>query len=401
MTRNGVAAGPVRPLTSLTADELAWRDTVRDFAERRVGPLVGAMDAASELDPGLLADLFGAGLMGVEIPEIYGGGGHGLFEVVLTIEELARVDPAVAVLVDVQNALLVSALLRHGTGDLKRRYFPRLAAGTVGAYAISEEHAGSDAFAMSTQAERDGGHFVLDGRKKWTTNAAEAGLFLVFARTVTAAGESGRITAFLVERDSPGLAVGPRIGKMGIRASSTCDVVLDNVRVPAANVLGGVDQGDLLAVDTLTIGKIGIAAQLVGLAHGAVEAAAGYATGRRQFGEPIANFQGVRFPLAAVAAELAAARALLYNTVRMVEHGCGSGEVATAAAMAKYIAAEVAERAASQAVDTLGGNGFSTDHPVEKLYRDAKVGKIYEGTSNMQFRTIATALLRETAGTTA
>ncbi|OLE25441.1 MAG: acyl-CoA dehydrogenase, partial [Actinobacteria bacterium 13_1_20CM_3_71_11] len=345
-------------------------------------------------DPELVTELFDAGLMAIEIPEAYGGAGRGLFDVVLAIEEIARVDPAVAVFVDVQNALVNSAILRHGSGDLKRRYLLRMAAGTVGAYAISEEEAGSDAFAMATVAQRDGQHHVLSGRKKWTTNAAEAGAFLVFARQQDATADAGRITAFLVDRDTPGLGIGTRVDKLGIRASSTCDLILDHVRVPAANVIGQSGLGELLAVDTLTIGKIGIAAQLVGLASGALDAAVSYAQRRHQFGQPIANFQGVQFPLAALAAELSAARALLYDTVRLVDDGPPSRDLVTAAAMTKHIAAEVAERTAAHAVETLGGNGFTRDHPVEKFYRDAKVGKIYEGTTNMQFRTIAAALLR-------
>lgn len=372
------------PLTWLPAGDEAWRTKVRAFAEAAVAPRVRAMDEAARIDPDLVRELFAAGLMGVEVPEVYGGAGGDLFRVVLTIEEVARVDPAVAVLVDVQNALVVSAVLRHGAGDTRRRYLPRLASGTVGAYAISEAEAGSDAFALRTTARADGTGYVLDGTKSWTSSAAEAGLFLVFARL-----EEAGLTAFLVDRDSPGLYVGEPIAKLGIRASSTCEVTLDGVRVGRRDVLGRPGGGPLLAAETLVVGKVGIAAQLVGLADGALAAAVGYAGRRQQFGRPIAAFQGVTFPLARLVAELAAARALLYDTARLIQHGGEPGERMRAAAMAKYVASEVAERAAAQAVETFGGNGYVPDHPVAKFHRDAKVGKIYEGTSNMQFRTIA------------
>ena len=385
----GAGTAPPLPLTWLPPGEEAWRAKVRDFADAAVAPRVRAMDAAGRMDSDLVGELFAAGLMGIEIPDVYGGAGGTLAHVVLAIEELARVDPAVAVLVDVQNALVASALLRHGSGDQKRRHLSRLATGTVGAYALSEQQAGSDALATATAARRDGTGFVLSGRKQWTTNAAEAGLFLVFARVPDAG-----VTAFLLERDSPGLSVGEREDKLGIRASSTCELVLDGVRAGREAVLVGPGRGELLAVETLTVGKLGIAAQLVGLAQGALDAAAGYAAGREQFGQPIASYQGVRFPLARLAAETDAARALLYNTLRLLQHGGPADERLRATASCKYVASEVAERAAAQAVETLGGNGFTTRYPVEKLYRDAKVGKIYEGTSNMQFRTIAATVLR-------
>ncbi|WFE98681.1 acyl-CoA dehydrogenase family protein [Micromonospora sp. WMMD964] len=378
-----------RPVTALSERHTAWRDAVRDFAETEVRPLVGEMDAASALDPTLLKKLVPAGLMGIEIPRTYGGAGQDLLAVLIAIEELAAVDPAVAVFVDVQNALVASAVLRHGTGDQKRRYLPRLATGLAGAYAISEEQAGSDAFALTTRAEPRGQGYLLHGRKCWTTSAAEAGLFLVFARVD---GAAGGLTAFLVDRDSPGLTVGPPRSKLGIRASSTCDVRLDGVPVGRENVLGRVGAADLLAMETLNVGKLGIAAQLVGLARGALHEALGYAQRREQFGEPIVAYQGVLFPLARLAAELEAARVLLYDAVRVLHHGTPTDRLRVSA-MAKYLASEVAERAASQAVETLGGNGFTTAHPVEKLYRDAKVGKIYEGTSNIQFRTIGAILV--------
>jgi butyryl-CoA dehydrogenase len=378
-----------RPVTALSEQHAAWRDAVRDFAEAEVRPLVGEMDAAGALDPTLLKKLVPAGLMGIEIPRAYGGAGQDLLAVLIAIEELAAVDPAVAVFVDVQNALVASAVLRHGTGDQKRRYLPRLATGLAGAYAISEEQAGSDAFALTTRAEADGPGYRLHGRKCWTTSAAEAGVFLVFARVD---GESGGLTAFLVDRGSPGLTVGPPRDKLGIRASSTCDVRLDGVPVGRENLLGRVGAADLLAMETLNIGKLGIAAQLVGLARGALHEALAYAQRREQFGEAIVSYQGVLFPLARLAAELEAARVLLYDAVRVLHHGTHTDRLRVSA-MAKYLASEVAERAASQAVETLGGNGFTTAHPVEKLYRDAKVGKIYEGTSNIQFRTIGAILV--------
>lgn len=382
------------PLTWLPVHERAFRDKVRDFGRSRVAPLAAEMDQAEEFDQELIADLFAEGLMGIEISEAYGGLGGGLFHVVLAIEELARVDPAVAVLVDVQNALVISALLRCGSGDQKRRYLPKLASGTIGAYAISEREAGSDAFAMSTRAEADGSSYRLIGKKAWITNAAEAGLFLVYARTGDSSG-TPELTAFLVERDSAGLSVGERVPKMGIKASSTCPITLDGVRVNRENVLGSPGQGAVIAVETLNIGKLGIAAQLVGLAAGALHIAVDHAARRRQFGRPIADFQGVRFPLARIAADLEATRLLLYNTTRLVQHGSSPTERLRATAMAKLVASDVAERAASCALETLGGAGFTTESSIEKLYRDAKIGKIYEGTSNIQLRTIAATLLPE------
>lgn len=389
MTTTPGAATVEPPVTALSDRHAAWRAAVREFAETEVRPLVREMDDASALDLTLVKKLAPAGLMGIEIPRTYGGAGHDLLSVVLAIEELAAVDPAVAVFVDVQNALVASALLRHGTGDQKRRYLPRLATGLAGAYAISEERAGSDAFALSTRADADRDGFVLHGQKCWTTSAAEAGLFLVFARV---GGDSGGLTAFLVDRDSPGLTVGAPKSKLGIRASSTCDVRLDGVRVGRENVLGGVGGGDLLAMETLNIGKLGIAAQLVGLARGALDQALGYAQRREQFGEVITSYQGVLFPLARLAAELEAARVLLYDAVRVMHHGTAT-ERLRVSAIAKLLASEVAEKAASQAVETMGGTGFTTAQPVEKLYRDAKVGKIYEGTTNIQLRTIGGILL--------
>ena len=351
------------------------------------------MDTAGRLDDTLVKELFDAGLMGIEIPEVYGGSGGDLFQVVLAIEETARHDPAVAVFVDVQNALVVSALVRHGTGDQKRRHLPRLAGGLVGAYAISEEHAGSDAFALETRADKRGDQFVLNGRKRWITSAAEAGLFLVFARTREGSASSPPgLSAFLVDRDTKGLSVGEPVPKMGIRASSTCEVSFENVHVDRGSLIGRPDDGGVLMVETLDIGKLGIAAQLVGLADGALTHALRHAAEREQFGTRIIDFQGVQFPLARIAAEIEAARVLLYNTARLIQNGAPQAERIKATSMAKYVASVVAERAASQAVETLGGAGFAGEHPVEKLYRDAKIGSIYEGTSNVQFKTIASLL---------
>ncbi|MEU5363865.1 acyl-CoA dehydrogenase family protein [Streptomyces sp. NPDC005925] len=377
------------PVTWLTEDEQAWREQVAAFAEKSVVPRAAGMDRAAVLAPDLVTELRSAGLMAIHSPERYGGRGGGLFDVIVAIEELAKADPAVAVFVDVQNALVTQALLTHGSGDQKRAHLTALAGGGVGAFALSEEQAGSDALALSTTARPDGDGFVLHGRKRWITNAAEADLFLLLARVP----EQG-VTAFLVDRRADGLTVGDRIPKMGIRATSTCEVQLSGVRVPRRNVLGAVGRGDVVAVQTLDIGKLGIAAQLVGLADGALAAAVAHARRRSQFGHPIGAYQGVRFPLARVSAELEAARVQLYNATRLAEHGVHTGELTRAAAVAKYLASEVAESSASLAVEVLGGLGFAEAGGVEKLYRDAKVGKIYEGTSNMQFRAISAHLLR-------
>ncbi|RZQ61022.1 acyl-CoA dehydrogenase family protein [Amycolatopsis suaedae] len=381
---------PPLPVTRLPVADETWRASVRAFARDAVAPRVRAMDEAATLDGALLRELFDAGLMGVEVPESYGGTGGDLFRVMLVIEELATVDPAVAVLVDVQNALVVSAVLRHGDGDTRRRLLPRLATGTVGAYAISEADAGSDAFAMTTTAHQDGAGFVLSGAKRWTTNAAEAGLFLVFARTAGAG-----MTACLVDRDAAGVRVGEPVSKLGIRATSTCDVTFDDVRVRKQDVLGRPGGGEVIAVETLNIGRLGIAAQLVGLAEGALGAAVAHARDRRQFDRPILEFQGVAFPLADRSAELAAARTYLYDATRLFQHGGDAAERVRASAVAKHLAANVAERAAAQAVEIFGGAGVLPENGAEKRYRDAKIGKIYEGTTNMQLRAIAGLLARE------
>ncbi|QKG85891.1 acyl-CoA dehydrogenase [Kroppenstedtia pulmonis] len=384
------------PLTRLSEEEQLWKEKVRTFSEEKIRPLVSKMDQEAKIAPELLEELFSAGLMGIEIPKVYGGMSGNIFHSILAIEEISRVDPGVAVYVDVQSALIVNAIMNWGNGDQKRRYLPRLAKTTVGAYALSEKNAGSDAFALSTIAEKEGKDFVLNGSKHFTSSAAEAGLFLVFAKTVHE-GKSG-ITAFLVERSSPGVRVGDKVDKMGIRANSTCELVLENVRVRREDILGKPGDGERLAIDTLNVGRIGIAAQMVGLAQGALEAALAYAQKRKQFGQRIAVYQGVQFPLARMATKVEAARLLVYNATRLMIHGATPLESYRTPAMAKVFASEVAEQVSSQAVEIFGGNGFIKEYPVEKFYRDAKIGQIYEGTSNIQFRTIASTLLKGTQG---
>ncbi len=376
-------------LTTLTEDERLLRQSVREFAQQEIAPRVRAMDEAARLDPTLLRRLFEIGVMGVEVPERFGGGGGTFFHSVLAVEELSRVDPAVGVLVDVQNTLVISALRRWGSDDQQRTWLPRLAGDAVGAYALSEAASGSDAFALTTRATKDGDGYRLDGRKLWITNAAEASLFIVFATVDPTAGYRG-ITAFLVAHDTPGFSVGRKEDKLGIRASSTCELVLDACRVPAGNVLGDVGKGYKVAIETLNEGRIGIGAQMLGLAGGALDHAIRYTKTRRQFGRPIADFQGVQFQLARAATEVEAARLLVYNAARRRD---ATQPFLTEAAMCKLHASEVAERTASLAVNLFGGYGFVKDAPVEKLYRDAKIGQIYEGTSNLQLQTIAKALL--------
>jgi alkylation response protein AidB-like acyl-CoA dehydrogenase len=379
------------PLTVLGEQEQLFRQAVRKFADQAVRPQVMEMDRAGALLPRLLDELFAQGLMGLEIPTEHGGKGAPHFHTVLAIEELARVDPAVAVCVDVQNVLVNHALVRWGSEAQQARHLPALATGTVGAFSLSEREAGSDAFALTTRAVRDGEHFVLSGSKYWTTNAAEAGLFVLFA--TRAPGRVDGLTAFLVDRGLDGLTVGPRIDKLGIRASSTCEIVLKDVRVPVASVLGAVGGGYDVAIEVLNRGRVGIAAQMVGLAQGALDAAVGYAKKRKQFGEPISNFQGVQFALARMSVEIEAARLLTYNAARLVERRASTPVLIAASSKAKLFAAEVAGRVASGAVEIFGGNGFIKDYPAEKFYRDAKVGAIYEGSANIQLRTIASGLL--------
>jgi len=379
----------IPPLTSLTEEETMLRDTVRQFAQQEIAPRVREMDEAQKLDPGILAQLFDLGLMAIEAPLELGGAGASFFSAVLAVEEISRVDPAVAVIVDVQNTLAVNALLRWGSQEQKRRWIPRMAEKTVCAYALSEAGSGSDAFSLATQARNDGGSFVLNGRKLWISNAMEADLFLVFANANPQAGYRG-ITAFLVERGTDGFAIGHKEDKMGIRASSTCELLFDDCRVPAENVLGEVGKGYKIAIETLNEGRIGIAAQMLGLAEGAWSLAVKYSKERKQFGKAIAEFQAVQFTLAEMATQIEAAQVLVYNAARM--KGAGLPFVKEAA-MAKLFASRVAEEVASKAVEIYGGYGFVRDYPMEKFYRDAKIGSIYEGTSNMQLATIGKLIL--------
>ncbi len=379
----------VHPLTVLTEDETLLRDSVREFAEAQVRPLVREMDEHAKIPRTLIDHLFELGVMGIEIPESFGGSGGTFFHAVLAVEELSRIDPSVGVLVDVQNTLVINALLRWGTDDLKRRYLPRLATGTVGAYALSEAGSGSDAFALASSARADGGTFVLNGRKLWITNGNEADLFIVFATVDPSAGYRG-ITAFLVERGLAGFTVGKKEDKLGIRASSTCELILEDCRVPRENVLGEIGKGYKTAIETLNEGRIGIGAQMIGLAKGALHHAVAYTKERKQFGKPIAEFQAVQHQLARAAVDVEAATLAVYNAARLREAG---RPFLTEAAICKILSSEVAERVASLAVNLLGGNGFVKDYPVEKFYRDAKIGQIYEGTSNLQLQTIAKQLL--------
>ncbi len=377
------------PLTRLSEEEGLFYSTVRQFAEETIAPLVRTMDDEQQFAPGLLQKLTGLGLMGIEVAEDLGGAGGSFFDAVLAIEALATVDPAVSVLVDVHNTLVINALRRWGNEEQQQRWLGRLATGTVGAYALSEAGSGSDAFALVTRATTVEGGYRLTGRKLWISNAREAGLFLIFATIDPAAGYRG-ITAFMVEKDSPGFAVGRKEDKLGIRASSTCEIVLDDCLIAAENVVGEPGKGYKIAIETLNEGRIGIGAQMLGLAEGAWGHAARYAKERRQFGKPIAEFQAVQFTLAEMATEIEAAKLMVYNAARLKDAG---QPYVREAAMCKYFASHVAERVASQCVEVFGGNGFVRDYPAEKYYRDAKVGKIYEGTSNMQLATIAKQVL--------
>ena len=373
----------------LSDEERQFQESVNRFARERIATHVRSMDETGVFRKELLQELFELGLMGIEVAEEYGGQGGSFFQSVIAIEELAKVDPSASVIVDVQNTLCIAAIARWGTEVQKRQWLPRLAKDTVGSYALSEASSGSDAFALATRAIAEGDGYRLTGRKLWITNAAEAGLFLVFATVNPEAGYKG-ITAFLIERGTPGLAIGKKEDKLGIRASSTCEVILDDCRVGADDVLGEIGKGYKVAIETLNEGRIGIGAQMTGLAQGALGHALKYAKERRQFGRAIAEFQGVQFELAEMAADVEAARLLVYNAARLRDAGM---EFVTQAAMAKYFASQVAERVASRAIEIFGGAGFTKDFPVEKLYRDAKIGRIYEGTSNMQRLTIARGIL--------
>jgi alkylation response protein AidB-like acyl-CoA dehydrogenase len=377
------------PLVALTEDEVLFRDNVRQFADESIRPKVREMDEKAVFDQGILEQFFRLGLMGVEVPEQYGGGGGTFFESILAVEEISAVDPSAGVVVDVQNTLVNNALLRWGTKDQKKRYLPRTASNTVGAYALSEAGSGSDAFAMQTRAQLKGSEYVLNGRKLWITNGREAGLFILMATVDPSAGYKG-ITAFLVEKSFPGFSVGRKEDKLGIRASSTCELLLEDCRVPKENVLGEAGKGYKIAIETLNEGRIGIGAQMTGLARGAWEHALRYSQERRQFGKTISDFQGIQFQLAQMATEIEAARMMVYNAARMKD---ARMNFVKEAAMTKLFASQVAERVSSLAVEIYGGYGFTKDYPVEKYYRDAKIGKIYEGTSNMQLQTIAKLLL--------
>src|SRR5271166_5440388 len=384
----GVEAAP-QPLSALTDDEKLFRSTVRKFAREQIRPYAREMDEAGVFRKDLIKMFFEMGLMGIEIPEEFGGQGGTFFQSILAVEELSAVDPSAGVIVDVQNTICNNALMRWATPAQKAKYLPRLAADTVASYALTEAGSGSDAFAMATRAEDRGDRFLLTGRKLWITNAAESGFFLLFANARPEAGYTG-VTAFLVERESPGPQVGKKEDKLGLRASSTCELILDNCRVPRENVMGEVGQGYKIAIETLNEGRIAIGAQMIGLARAALEHAVAYARERKQFGKTIGEFQGVQFELAKMAIEVEAARLLVYNAARLRDAGM---PFVTEAAMAKYYSSEIAEKAASKAIEVHGGVGITKDYPVEKLYRDAKIGRIYEGTSNIQLVTIARKLL--------
>jgi len=379
------------PLTVLSEEEQMFQQSVRDFAIERIRPLVHQMDHAAAMSKDLIASFFELGIMGIEIPEQYGGAGSTFFNAVLVVEELSHVDASCGVLVDVQNTLVNNALIRWGTEDQKSKYLKMLSTDTVGAYALSEAGSGSDAFALATKAEDKGDHWVLNGRKLWITNAAEAGIFVVFANANANAGYKG-ITAFIIERDFPGFQVGKKEDKTGIRASSTCELILEDCRVPKENVLGEHGKGYKIAIETLNEGRIGIGAQMLGVARGALEYAIAYTKERKQFGQRIADFQGVQFQIAQAATELEAARLLVYNAARLKD---ANRPFLREAAMAKLFSSQIAEKVTSLSVQLYGGNGYTKEYPVEKFWRDSKVGQIYEGTSNMQLATIAKTILTD------
>ena len=376
-------------LTRLAEDEAIFRDSVYEFADKEVRPLAREMDEKATMSPALIAKLFELGVMSVEIPESFGGAGGTFFHSVLAVESFSRVDPSVGVLVDVQNTLVINAVLRWGTEEIKRKYLPKLASNTIGAYCLSEAGSGSDAFALATRATETGEGFSITGRKLWITNGNEADMFIVFANVNPDAGYRG-ITAFIVDRGTPGFTVGKKEDKLGIRASSTCELLFEECVVPKSQLLGEVGKGYKVAIETLNEGRIGIGAQMLGLAQGALDHTIAYVKERKQFGRPIGEFQGVQFQLARMATDVEATRLLVYNCARLRDQGL---PFLTEAAMCKVFSSEVAERVASMAVNLFGGNGFVKEYPVEKLYRDAKIGQIYEGTTNMQLMTIAKDLL--------
>ncbi len=379
-----------QPLVALTEDEQMFRDSVRQFAQETIGPKVRDMDEHGKFDPEIVQQFFQLGLMGIEVPEQYGGGGGTFFEAILAVEELSKVDPSAGVIVDVQNTLVNNALLRWGTEEQKKRYLPRMASEWCGAYALSEAGSGSDAFALQTRAELRGDEYVLNGQKLWITNGKEASLFIMIATVDPSAGYKG-ITAFIVEKDFPGFTVGKKEDKLGIRASSTCELILEDCRMPKANVLGEVGKGYKIAIETLNEGRIGIGAQMLGLAEGAWQYAMKYSQERKQFGKTISEFQGVQFQLAQMATDIEAAKMMVYNAARMKD---AKMNFVKEAAMTKLFASQVAERVASLCVEIYGGYGFTKDYPVEKFFRDSKIGKIYEGTSNMQLSTIAKMVIK-------
>jgi len=390
MAETGTAsAALVSPLTALTEEELMFQTAARQFAENEIRPHVEEMDREGVFRRDLLEKFFAQGYMGMHIPEAYGGSGASFFVTALAIEELSRVDASAGVVVDVQNTLVANALMRWASGEQKSRFLLRLARDTVGAYALSEPNSGSDAFGLETRAAEAGDHYLLNGRKLWITNAKEAGVFIVFATLNRDLGYRG-ITAFLVDRETPGFSVGKKEDKLGIRASSTCELILEDCRIPKSNVLGEAGKGYKVAIETLNEGRIGIAAQMLGVARGALEHALCYAEERRQFGKPIADFQGIQFQLARLATDVEAARLMTYNAARLKDAG---QSFVKEGAMAKYFCSMVAEQVASEAIEVYGGYGFTRDYPVEKYLRDSKIGKIYEGTSFMQLQTIAKLVL--------
>jgi alkylation response protein AidB-like acyl-CoA dehydrogenase len=376
-------------LLALTEDEQLFRDSVRQFAEEAVRPLVKEMDEKGVFEHSLIEQFFQLGLMGIEIPEQYGGSGASFFEAILAVEELSRVDPSAAVVVDVQNTLVNNAILRWASEEQKKKYLPKMASKWVGAYALSEAGSGSDAFALQCRAQDKGDHWLLNGQKLWITNGKEASLFIMLTTVDPAAGYRG-VTAFLVEKSFPGFSVGKKEDKLGIRASSTCELIMEDCKVPKENLLGEVGKGYKIAIETLNEGRIGIGAQMLGLAQGALDVAVKYAQERKQFGQPIANFQAIQFQLAQMATEVMAMRMMVYNVARMKDAGM---PFLKEAAMTKLYCSQVAERVASMAVEILGGYGFTKDYPAEKFFRDSKIGSIYEGTSNMQLATIAKLVL--------
>jgi alkylation response protein AidB-like acyl-CoA dehydrogenase len=391
MAESAVAA-PITattPLTILSEEEQLFQAAAREFAANEIRPHVEEMDREGVFRRDLIDKFFAQGYMGMHIPEAYGGSGGSFFMAVLAIEEFSRVDASAGVVVDVQNTLVSNAIMRWGSEAQKRSYLTRLATDTPGAYALSEPGSGSDAFALETRAREDGSDFVLNGRKLWITNAKEAGIFVLFATVNRELGYRG-ITAFVVDRNTPGFTVGKKEDKLGIRASSTCELILEDCRVPKANVLGEVGKGYKVAIETLNEGRIGIGAQMLGVAQGALDCALGYAQERKQFGKAIGEFQGIQFQLARLATDVEAARLMTYNAARLKDAG---RSYVKEAAMAKYFCSQVAEQVASEAVEVYGGYGFTRDYPVEKYLRDSKIGKIYEGTSFMQLQTIAKLIL--------